>query len=82
MHLQENQLIAAGQWWRLLTPVFLHANIVHLVMNNYALNNLGPLTEAFNGHRRFLALYSTSALTGSITSFLASPRAAVGASGK
>eukprot|EP00887_Chlorella_sp_A99_P005656 scaffold1.g5656.t1 len=36
-----NQLIVMGQWWRLLTPVFLHGGLAHLVVNSISLNNLG-----------------------------------------
>lgn len=43
--LQVNQLIAAGQWWRFVTPAFLHGGIMHLVVNSYSLNNLGPAVE-------------------------------------
>jgi membrane associated rhomboid family serine protease len=46
---QANPLVAAGQWWRLLTPAFLHANLAHLAVNSYSLNNLGPPVEAATG---------------------------------
>ena len=46
---QHNALIAAGQWWRLLTPAFLHADVIHLAVNSASLNNLGPLVEATAG---------------------------------
>lgn len=46
---QINALIVAGQWWRLLTPAFLHGNLMHLVVNSYSLNNLGPTVERTAG---------------------------------
>ena len=81
MHAQDNGLIRAGQWWRLITPVFLHANLLHLVSNNYSLNSLGPAVEMLSGRPRFLTVYTASAVAGSAASFLFSPAPSVGASG-
>ena len=44
-----NALILAGQYWRLLTPAFLHGSITHLAVNCFSLNNLGPTVEATAG---------------------------------
>lgn len=79
--MQDNQLIRAGQWWRLITPVVLHANLMHLVTNNYSLNSLGPAVEMLSGRPRFLTVYAASAVAGSAASFAFSPAASVGASG-
>ncbi|MBO9319405.1 MAG: rhomboid family intramembrane serine protease [Chloroflexus sp.] len=76
-----NERIANGEMWRLLTAVFLHANLIHVFFNGYALSVLGPETERFYGHARFLALYLLSGLGGSIASYALSPAPAVGASG-
>lgn len=46
---QANALIQVGQWWRLLTPAFLHGGISHLLVNMYSLNNLGPVVESTAG---------------------------------
>lgn len=78
---QDNQLIRAGQWWRLITPVALHANLMHLVTNNYSLNSLGPAVEMLSGRPRFLTVYAASAVAGSAASFAFSPASSVGASG-
>lgn len=76
-----NPAIRAGEWWRLLTPVLLHGNLLHLATNNFALNSLGPLTERLSGHRRFVAVYVAAGVAGSLASFAFSPAPAVGASG-
>ena len=78
---QHNGMIAAGQWWRLVTPALLHGSTVHLLMNNYSLNNVGPSVERLSGHARFAAIYTFSAVTGVVGSFFMSPQMAVGASG-
>jgi rhomboid protease GluP len=75
--------IAAGEYWRLLTPVFLHAGLLHLALNSYALLVFGPGLEGILGPRWFAALYFLSGLTASATSYALSFRLAysVGASG-
>ena len=59
-----------GEWWRLITAAFLHAGILHLLFNMYALYLFGPSLEALFGHVRFAALYFLSALGGSAVSYL------------
>jgi uridine nucleosidase len=76
-----NPAIRAGEWWRLLTPVLLHGNLLHLATNNFALNSLGPLTERLSGRKRFAAVYVAAGVAGSLASFAMSPAPAVGASG-
>ena len=57
-----NDAIAAGQWWRLLTAMFLHAGIWHLFFNVYALFQLGPETERLFNRERFLVIYFLAGL--------------------
>jgi rhomboid protease GluP len=76
-----NDLIAGGEYWRLLTATFLHANLIHIFFNGYALYALGPEAERIYGTRRFLALYFLAGLAGSLASYLMSPAVSVGASG-
>jgi membrane associated rhomboid family serine protease len=75
--------IAAGQYYRLITAAFLHANFYHILFNMLALLIIGPPIEAAIGRVRFLALYLLAALGGSVCSYLFSPVniAGVGASG-
>jgi len=76
-----NDLIVQGEYWRLLTPIFLHAGIAHLAFNMYALYVLGMEVERLFGRSRFLVLYFLSGLGGSVLSFLYGARISVGASG-
>lgn len=78
---KENTLIAQGQYWRLITATFLHANLIHIFFNGYALFALGPESERIYGTGRFLALYFLAGLGGSVASYLFSPAPSVGASG-
>jgi membrane associated rhomboid family serine protease len=75
--------IASGQYYRLITAAFLHANLFHILFNMAALLILGPPIEAALGRVRFLGLYLFAALGGSVCSYLfSSPNVAgVGASG-
>ena len=75
--------VASGQWYRLITATFLHAGILHILFNMYALYVLGPGLERYLGSRKFATLYFLSALGGSTCSYLFSnPNTlAVGASG-
>jgi rhomboid protease GluP len=75
-----NQAIRAGQYWRLVTPVFLHGSILHIVFNMYALYSFGPTLERYFGSFRFLALYFLSGFAGNIASFVFSPAASLGSS--
>jgi rhomboid protease GluP len=75
-----NNLIRNGEYWRFLSPALLHASLMHIAFNMYALFSIGPGMERFYGHWRFLALYGLSALGGNILSFLLSPGISVGAS--
>ncbi|KAH9685773.1 RHOMBOID-like protein 10 [Citrus sinensis] len=57
-----NSLIDKGQFWRLATSAFLHANIAHLMVNCYSLNSIGPTMEKICGPRRYLGVYFSSAI--------------------
>ncbi|MBP7690866.1 MAG: rhomboid family intramembrane serine protease [Anaerolineales bacterium] len=76
-----NTLILQGEWWRLVTAIFIHGSLLHFFFNAYALFQLGREIERFYGAGRFLALFFYAGLAGSAASFLFSPAASVGASG-
>ena len=76
-----NQFIAQGQYWRLITPVFLHGSLVHILFNMYALYIIGKGMEMYYGHLEFTLLYFLSGMGGSLFSYLLTPASALGASG-
>ena len=80
---QDNLAVAHGQWWRLLTAMFLHVSVLHIAFNLYVLYLVGPAVEAALGRWRYVALYLLSGLGGAAASYaLTSPiSAAEGASG-
>ena len=62
-------LIADGQYWRLFTAMFLHADIPHILFNGLGLVLFGSLVERTYGHLRFAAIYVIAGLSGSVLSF-------------
>jgi len=76
-----NPLMIEGEWWRLVTPIFLHIGILHLLMNTLALFYLGMAVEKMFGRLRFIFIYMISGITGSLASFLFTSNLSAGASG-
>ena len=72
--------IRAGQFWRLLTPLFLHGSLLHIGFNMYALFSFGRGMESRFGWIRFLALYFLSGFAGNVFSFVLTPEPSLGAS--
>ena len=78
---KHNDLVREGQVWRLVTSIFMHVSLLHILLNGYALWILGPLNERLFGSRRFFVLFMLSGLTGSVASFLFTDQPSAGASG-
>ena len=75
-------LVWQGQWWRLFSALFLHIGFVHLLLNAYALYQLGTMFEAWMGSGRMLGVYLASGLGGSLASlFFMRADLSAGASG-
>lgn len=79
-------LVLDGQPWRLFTSIFLHIGIVHILLNGWALYQLGGLVETFVGPSRMLAVALGSGLVGSAAStawhvWTQNPGISAGASG-
>jgi membrane associated rhomboid family serine protease len=73
---------ADGEWWRIITAGFLHAGLLHLAFNMFALYVLGTLLEPAVGTARFVAIYMVSLLAGSCGALVLDPLVnTVGASG-
>ena len=70
---QVNPLVEAGQWWRVPTATLLHADVMHLLFNGYALYLLGAQLERGVGSAAFVALYVASGLAGGIAFLLTVP---------
>jgi rhomboid protease GluP len=71
-------LVHAGQWWRLITVMFLHASILHIALNAWALWLFGQYVETTFGSGRFLLIYFVSGFLASVTSYTFGNPCAVG----
>jgi rhomboid protease GluP len=74
-------ILRGGQYYRLVSVMFLHANLMHLFFNTYALWVIGRDVERFYGHLRFAAIFFLGGLSASVASLALTPGPAVGASG-
>lgn len=74
--------VAHGDWYRLVTNMFLHANLIHIGFNMLALWWIGKPVEQYLGKARYVGLYFVSGLAGSAGALLWSPLTpSLGASG-
>ncbi len=73
--------IQAGDWFRLIYPIVLHAGLFHIAANTFALVIFGPRLELEFGRVAFLATYAVAGVCGVAASYLVSPALSVGASG-
>ena len=74
--------IRAGQYYRLITGMFLHGNILHLVFNCYALYVIGSQLESFLGKAKYVIIYLFSGIVGALFSMtFGGNYASIGASG-
>jgi membrane associated rhomboid family serine protease len=74
--------ISHGDWWRMVSSMFLHGGYLHLALNMYSLYYVGSILEIQIGRWQFLLLYFGSGIAGSAGAILWSPYVpTVGASG-
>lgn len=66
-------LVDAGEWWRMVSCLFVHAGTGHLLVNALGLVVLGLLVEDIFGAARMTAIFAVSGLAGALASYLASP---------
>jgi len=72
----------SGEWWRLVTYMFLHEGILHIAFNMWCLWDLGALAESLYGRWTYAGIYFVTGIGGGLGSIIWNPRAfTVGASG-
>ncbi len=75
-------LTTAGEWWRLVTCMFLHFGLIHIGFNMWVLKQVGPMVERLLGSPGFLVMYLGSGVVGSLLSTWFNPDVvSAGASG-
>jgi membrane associated rhomboid family serine protease len=65
-----NSLIDRGEWWRFVTPIFLHGGILHLLFNMYGLWVIGPYVEKLYGSGKFVVFWVVTGIAGVVASYL------------
>jgi membrane associated rhomboid family serine protease len=79
---QTGDLAHDHEWWRLFTSMFLHASILHIAFNMFALYVIGTQVEQYLGRSRYIGLYLVSGLAGGAGAVVQAPfQPVVGASG-
>lgn len=76
-----NELIAQGQVWRIVTAIFLHGDITHIVFNMLALYIWGRHIEALYGRGRYITIFFMAGIMSTTASFAFTPANSLGASG-
>ena len=66
-----NYLIGSHhQFWRLVTPIFIHVNLIHLLVNMYGLWLIGPWVEKLYGSAKFVVFWVATGVAGVLASYL------------
>lgn len=79
--LDYGRVLLDGEWYRLLSAMFLHLSPIHIFFNAYALWRFGSFVEMTFGHLRFGLIYFLGGLSGSLASLIIGRGASAGASG-
>ena len=78
-------VLGAGEWWRLIPPIFLHGGLIHFFFNSYILLQLSRTVEEEYGTHRMLTAYLLTGIGGFLTtlvwSLVSGPKMSVGGSG-
>lgn len=74
-------ILIDGEWWRIVSSMFLHIGLIHLIMNMIAIYYLGTLVERIYGSFRFFIIYMLAGIGGGLASFAFTTNVSAGASG-
>ncbi|MDZ7261156.1 MAG: rhomboid family intramembrane serine protease [candidate division KSB1 bacterium] len=75
------EVMKYGRWWTLITAIYLHGGLLHILFNLLWIRQLGPIVEEFYGSSRLILIFTISGITGFILSNLMGISFTIGASG-
>jgi rhomboid protease GluP len=58
------------EWWRFVTPMFIHVNLIHILVNMYSLWIIGPYVEKLYGSAKFVVFWVLTGIAGVVASYL------------
>ena len=67
--MERTGILVYHEYWRFITPIFLHIGLTHFVVNSVTLYFIGQQVEAIYGHFRFGVLYLLAGVAGNVVSF-------------
>ena len=72
--------IVNGEYWRFVTPIFIHIGLIHYLFNSYILYYIGNQLEGLLGTKRYLIIFIGAGILGNVASAIVSPVMSAGAS--
>ena len=77
---KDSVAIVNGEYWRFVTPIFIHIGLIHYLFNSYILYYIGNQLEGLLGAKRYLIIFIGSGILGNVASAILSPVMSAGAS--
>jgi rhomboid protease GluP len=77
---KDSVAIVNGEYWRFVTPIFIHIGLIHYLFNSYILYYIGNQLEGLLGAKRYLIVFIGAGILGNVASAIVSPVMSAGAS--